>query len=235
MQGSFLFCRIARVMRLRIDKGFTLIELMIVVSIIAVVAAMAIPNLLSAKTSANEGSAIAALRTIANTQVQCTNRLFIDADGDGRGEHGFFGELSGAVPARNNPGLAMVPPLLAGSFQLVNNPGVITRSGYYFMIYLPDVNGQGLGETPANYANVDADLAEDTWCAYAWPAQPNGAGQVFFVNQTGEIFRSDNTVQGYGGAAAIPAPDAAFDVPGAITGRVIPGQVANDGGVWTVK
>lgn len=216
------------------SSGFTLIELMVVVAIIAIIAAIAVPNLITARNSANEGSAIASLRTIANTQVQCINRTFIDADSDGRGEYGFFGELSGAVPARNNPGAPMVPPLLAGSFKAVNNPGVITRSAYYFMVYLPDVNGQGLGETPANYAQVDADLAEDTWCAYAWPADLNGPGQVFFINQTGEIFRSDNSVQNYGGAANIPAPDAAFSVAGSIRGRVIPGQAGVDGGIWKV-
>ena len=44
-------------------KGFTLVEIMIVVAIIALLAAIAIPNLLRARLNANEAAAISALRT----------------------------------------------------------------------------------------------------------------------------------------------------------------------------
>ena len=46
-------------------KGFTLVEIMIVVAIIALLAAIAIPNLLRARHNANESAAIAGLRTIS--------------------------------------------------------------------------------------------------------------------------------------------------------------------------
>jgi type IV pilus assembly protein PilA len=46
-------------------KGFTLVEIMIVVSIIVLLAAIAIPNLLRSRISANEAAAIAALKTLS--------------------------------------------------------------------------------------------------------------------------------------------------------------------------
>ena len=57
---------------MRKQNGFSLIELLIVVVVIAIIAAIAIPNLLVARKSANEGSAVASLRTLhgANMSYQ---------------------------------------------------------------------------------------------------------------------------------------------------------------------
>jgi len=76
---------------MRRNKGFTLIELMIVIAIIAIIAAIAIPNLLQARKNGNEAAAIGALKTFATSQA-----IFREGDKeqDGNLDYGMLSELN---------------------------------------------------------------------------------------------------------------------------------------------
>ncbi len=67
-------------------NGFSLIELMIVVAIIAIIAAFAIPSLIGSRIAANEAAAIQSLRTIHTAQVHFQSSAYVDVDGDGTGD-----------------------------------------------------------------------------------------------------------------------------------------------------
>ena len=223
---------------MRRQHGFTLTELLIVTSIIALLATISLPFLLSSKISANEEAAFTTLRLIGQAQVQFQGADAADFNLNGTGEYGTFGELSGGVAVRAaSGGTSFVrTALLSPAFRNVSVVGEVQRGGYIFRMYLPDAAGTGTVEQPGGGAGatVDASLAENIWCIYAWPANSEVTGRrSFFLNQSGEILFTENAV--YSGPGAPIEPGAAFAPGGALTsieGSPAANTIGRDGNTW---
>lgn len=217
----------------RNTAGFTLVELMIVTAILTVVAGVAVPNLLSARSIANERAVIAAMRTIVTAQVQCQTRALVDVDGDGQGEALGLAEMAGTRTMRGTT-QALVPPTLPASLGTLDATGAALGRGYVLALYLPDAGGVGLPTVPANDSIVDADLAEIAWTCVAWPVTRGRTGRsAFFTNQTGEILEC--RINTYDGSLSVPPAGAALiGVPaGTIVGGTLAADtVGADGNVW---
>ena len=146
------------------QKGFSLIELLIVVAIILIIAAIAIPNLMRSRMAANESSAVGSLRTINTAEVTYSTTY----------------PAQGFAPALTNLGGA-ASACAAGSTPTTTSACLIddvlaqgTKSGYLFSAAGSTGNG---GTVMVTYTSL------------ATPSAPGQSGQrEFCSDQSGVIY-----------------------------------------------
>lgn len=173
--------------RSRSQAGFTLIEMLIVTALIAVIASIAVPNLLSSKLISNETAAIATMRAISSAQFQFQTSSILDMNNDGGSEFGTLRELGGLEAVRGTAAPLAIG-LLSKSAAITDPTGGVTLKGYRFRMFLPAADGAGVVATGANAAQFDAGLSQRYWTCLAWPLVQGQSGKrAFFINQQGVL------------------------------------------------
>jgi type IV pilus assembly protein PilA len=155
-------------MNLQKQEGFSLIELLIVVAIILIIAAIAVPNLIKAKMTANESAAAAAERTVSSANVTYSSMY----------NQGFAGSLaqlgptSAACAVSTSACADLIDSALSGINPLANPP---VRSHYVFTYVA--ANAAPAPATPNN-----------TYSLMATPVSPGPSGKsTFCLDQTNVI------------------------------------------------
>ncbi len=146
----------------RLEAGFTLMELLIVMSVILILMAVAIPNYMNMRSQANETAAMEELRTLNSAEIQYQTNY------PGNGFSCNLAQLGGdpKTGAPSPTGAQLIPADLAGGF----------KSGYLFAI--------------TNCTKVTVNNA-DVYTSFEVTAVPQAVGKTghrgFCMDQTGEI------------------------------------------------
>jgi len=152
------------------SKGFSLIELLIVVAIILIIAAIAIPNLLRSRIAANQASAVGSLRTLNTAEITYATTY-------NTGYTTTLGDM-GPPAAGNNP-----VATLAGLIDSVLSGGAATasssvKSGYQFLY---------------TAGATDAAGRVDTYSITATPVTVGTTGTNYYYTDMSGVIRQNST------------------------------------------
>jgi prepilin-type N-terminal cleavage/methylation domain-containing protein len=146
------------------SKGFSLIELLIVVAIILIIAAIAIPNLLRSRIAANQASAVGSLRTLNTAEITYSSTYNV----------GFTSVLSYLAPPAtaganpNSTAAGLIDSVLAGG----------AKSGYNFA-YTPGAS--------------DATGRINTYGITATPVSDSTGTNYYYTDESGVIRQNSTT------------------------------------------
>jgi prepilin-type N-terminal cleavage/methylation domain-containing protein len=159
-------------------RGFSLIELLIVVAIILIIAAIAIPNLLRSRIAANQASAVGSLRTLNTAEVTYAttyNTGYSATLGD-------LGPPSGATPTPTATAAGLIDEVLSGMTASGSQATLSSKSGYSFLYSASatDISGKiniyGITATPISVGTTGTNY--------------------YFTDQSGVIRQNSTTVAG---------------------------------------